>query len=106
MEEQLVTWIIAEDRAGQAPGYTQVCAMAEEMLLAACLPTGLREKWHSNFTQCHETIRDTCARKIELDRITTVTLDAIKRFFDQYEELIQEYKIPPSNHYNMDESRL
>ncbi len=34
MEDVLIQWILAEDRAGQAPGYARTRAMTEEMLEA------------------------------------------------------------------------
>ncbi len=43
IEKVLVEWIKAEDRAGNAPGYLRIRAMAQEILDAAELPSQLGE---------------------------------------------------------------
>jgi Tc5 transposase DNA-binding domain len=110
LEKELVEWIILEDRAGNAPGYARVRAMAEEML-AAVGRTGndaiLGEKWHINFIHRHDTqIGAVFARKVDAARINGATKDVINEWFDRYDQIVAEHKITPSNEWNMDESGL
>jgi hypothetical protein len=110
LEKELVEWIILEDRAGNAPGYARVRAMAEEMLEAVGKKGEdaiLGNKWHTNFISRHDTqIGAVFARKVDAARINGATTDVINEWFDRYEEIVHEHKITPANEWNMDESGL
>jgi hypothetical protein len=110
LEIELVEWVILEDRAGNAPGYARLRAMAEEMLAAVGKvgeDTILGNKWHINFiNRYHTQIGAVFARKVEAERINGATSDVINDWFNRYDEIVREHKIPPSNQWNMDESSL
>ena len=102
----LVLWIQAEDRAGRAPSYARLRAMAEEMLAVVGDQTGLGENWHKSFVNRHPTIKLVISRKVEAARIKECTKEQISAFFDRFESVKRQYKINDSNIHNMDESGL
>ena len=81
MEEVFLQWILAEDRAGQAPNYARMWAMAEEMLQGAGLPTGLGENWHHRFKERHPEIKAVHARHVDADCVNACNLEAILEWF-------------------------
>jgi len=106
MEEVFLQWILAEDRAGQAPNYARMRAMAEEMLQGAGLPTGLGENWHHRFKERHPEIKAVHARHVDADRVNACNPEAILEWFERLDAIKREYKINDSHTYNMDETGL
>jgi Tc5 transposase DNA-binding domain len=106
LEEELVQWILAEDRAGQAPGYARTRTMAEEMLEAAGLPSTVGENWHYAFRSRHPEIRAADARHVEASRINACNSETVLAFFEQLKAIKHEYKINDSHVWNMDESGI
>ena len=80
LEAQLVEWILAEDRAGEASESVRMRTVAEEMLTAAVLPTGFGERRYLNFIHRHDITKAVYARKIKADRITAATSEKLMRF--------------------------
>ena len=101
LEKELVEWIILENRAGNAPGYARVRAIAEEMLIAVGKigeDTILGNKWHINFINRHYTqIGAVFARKVKATRVNEASKSVIKEWFERYDKIILEHRIPPSN---------
>ena len=106
MEDVFKSWILAEDRAGQAPNYARMRAMAEEMLQAAGLPSGLGENWHRRFKERHPEIRAVHARHVDADRINSCNPETILEWFERLDAIKREYKINDSHTYNIDETGL
>ena len=104
LEDVFVQWILAEDRAGQAPNYARTRAMAEEVLQGAGLPTGLGENWHKRFHKRHPKIKAVHARHVKAARVKACTPEVITAFIERVKEIKTEYKINDDNMYNMDES--
>ncbi len=104
MEAILVQWILAEDRAGQAPGYARTRAMAEEMLEACGLPSGLGENWHKRFNTRHPEIKAVNSRHVDAARINACNSATILAFFERLKEIKREYRINDDNCYNVDET--
>ena len=106
METMLVQWILAEDRAGQAPGYARTRAMAEEMLQVAGLPAGLGENWHKRFNARHPEIKAVNSRHVEAARVNACNSETILAFFERLKSIKHEYKINDDNCYNIDETGI
>jgi hypothetical protein len=106
LEEELVQWILAEDRAGQAPGYARTRTMAEEMLDAAGLPSYIGENWHKRFHKRYPEILAVDARHVEAARINACNKETVLAFFEKLKAIKHEYKINDAHMYNMDESGI
>ncbi len=70
IEEHLVSWILAEGRAGCSPTFAKLRSMVMEILEASGIPDGLGEHWHSNFIKRHENrLKAIFQRKIDARRV-------------------------------------
>ena len=83
--------------------------MTVEMLAAAAKIGNdaiVGEKWHLYFIQRHKRISSVYSRKIDAARTNEANKGVIKEWFDRYDQIITEHKIPPANQWNMNESDL
>jgi hypothetical protein len=106
LEQNLVDWILAEDRAGLPPTYARIRSMVTGLQDILGDSTGLGGNWHRRFVKRHKSIKISKQRVIESDRVNYCNSETISEFFDRYEGLISKYHINHENRWNMDESGL
>lgn len=80
-----------------------VSAVNESFIERVSYPP-LGKNWVSNFMNHHPHFKATYARRIEASRVDQSTEESCKKWLNVVSEILQEYDIPATNVYNMDET--
>jgi hypothetical protein len=62
--------------------------------------------WVSSFLKHYSQLGTTLSKIIEASRITAITKSAMRTFFNEYQSVLTEGEILPSNSYNIDETDI
>lgn len=106
-EDELVTWILAEECCGRAPTKALVREFAMCILKAGGDEQPIGKHWADYFISRHENIRTKIGRPVSSDRINgTSNKEQLQAFYTYLTRLRQEYKVKSKNIANMDETGL
>jgi hypothetical protein len=115
-EKALVGWITRLTSTGHPATHAFIREMAEEirkrrvdqinkeMELVFYPPIGT--SWVPSFLKRHSQLGTTLSKIIEASRITAITKSAMRAFFNEYQSVLTEGEILPSNSYNIDETGI
>jgi hypothetical protein len=89
LEQHLLEWMLAEDRAGLPLTYASVRSMVNDILDCLGITTGLGKNWIRDFVRRYPAIKIVNQRLIEADRVNACNTKTISAYFDQHSALIQ-----------------
>ena len=115
-EKALVGWITRLTMTGHPATHAFIRELAEEirehrvgqindeMELVSYPSIGV--SWVQTFLKRHSQLETTLSHAIEASRITTIRKAAMRKFFDDYQNVLAEEGINEEHTYNMDETGL
>jgi hypothetical protein len=99
----LVDWILEQEAQGFPPSHARIREMATRILSLNGDTQPLGKRWLTKFIRDQPRIRSVVGRPIEAARINGTHPDALREVYEEYERIVSQYNIIPSNTWNMDE---
>ena len=113
-EAELVRWITQLTITGYSPTHAMVRSMAETIQKGRVIQSNdttsadytdpLGTDWVRRFLLRHLQLKSVVGRRIDAVRIKDASKDVLKKWFDAYEQTVEQYQIMEENIYNFDES--
>jgi len=104
-ESWLANWILIQEQLGKAPTHHQIREVVSAMLRLAGITQTPGKCWVSNFFKRHPGIGTKQGKRLDLQRIKSVSPDRIKALFKVLDGPLLQH-VRPSQRYNMDETGI
>ena len=116
-EQALARWVTQITRSGYPARHPTVREMAEAIRMSRHSEANsdaantnvnsyksLEQQWVDRFLKRHPELKTVAGRTIDSSRVRESSPEKLKRWFDEFERVIDEYKVDAKNIYNMDET--
>lgn len=104
-ESWLANWILIQEQLGKAPTHRQIRDVVNAMLRLAGINQTPGKCWVTNFFKRNPGIGTKQGKRLDLQRVKSVSPDRIKALFQVLNGPILQH-IRPSQRYNMDETGI
>ena len=105
-EQILVRWILDLEAQGHPPSFTQIRELIVIIRGDSTGSLSIGHNWVSRFIHRHLEVHSKVGKKIHGLRLQSTTPESLNRWFEHFNAVREQYRVPWENIYNMDETGI